>query len=241
MSQKLRRLLIGTVFFPALLSAGCAVRRAKPALPSNPRTASGRDFLVRIVNDSAAAQAVAHACWGKNVPQELRSLCTEMITVRGLEGELATRYLRLWFGIEAPAADQSPVPPLVISENGPKFALAFLELMIQRDKDEIADVEACMAKAIRPELTAFCQMLQRARTVEIRLMQNQLCRLREDCRLHGDRDEAAPRPQLQASKHLCWFTAPFRTAVSSPERCLAFAQGQAFHFSLSCTLTGMNF
>lgn len=189
MSQKLRRLLIGTVFFPALLSAGCAVRRAKPALPSNPRTASGRDFLVRIVNDSAAAQAVAHACWGKNVPQELRSLCTEMITVRGLEGEIATRYLRLWFGTEAPAADQSPVPPLVISENGPKFALAFLELMIQRDKDEIADVEACMAQAIRPELTAFCQMLQRARTVEIRLLQNQLCRLREDCRLHGDRDE----------------------------------------------------
>jgi hypothetical protein len=120
-----------------------------------------------------------------------------MIAVRGLEGQIAMRYLRVWFGTEALAADQFPVPALVISENGPKFALAFLELMMQRDRDEIADVEACMAEATRPELVAFCQMLQRARTVEIRLLQNQLCLLREDCPLHGDRDGAPSQPPSQ--------------------------------------------
>ena len=194
MSKTSRRLLTWTVFFPVFLSAGCGVHRARPALPNNPRTVSDRGFLVRTINYSATAQAVAHVCWSKNVPQEVRSLCTEMITIRGLEEEIATRYLRLWFGTEATVADQSQLPSLVISENGPKFALAFLELMIQRDKNEIADVETCMAEVTRPELTAFCQMLQRARTVEIRLMQNQLCLLREDCPLHGYRDDAPPQP-----------------------------------------------
>jgi hypothetical protein len=123
-----------------------------------------------------------------------------MITVRGLEGEIATRYLHLWFGREVPLADLAPVPSSVISENGPKFALAFVKLVMQRDKDEIADLEACIAEASRPELTAFCQMLQRARTVEMRLMRNQLCLLREDCRLPGDQDDAKPPPQFQRPK-----------------------------------------
>lgn len=200
MSKKLHRLLIGTLLFPVFLAAGCAIHHARPALPGNPRTASDREFLVRIVDDSAAAQEVAHVCWGKNVPRELRSLCTEMITVRGLEGDIAARYLHLWFGTGAPVTDQSPLPASVISENGPKFALAFLELMMHRDTDEIADVEACIAKAGRPELTAFCQMLQRARSVERRLMQNQLCLLRENCGSPGGRDEAPPPSQLQRPK-----------------------------------------
>jgi hypothetical protein len=123
-----------------------------------------------------------------------------MISVRGLEGEIATRYLRLWFGTEAPLPDQAPVPSSVTSQNGPKFASAFVELVLQRDKDEIADLAACIAKAGRSELTAFCQLLQRARTVEIRLMRNQLCLLREDCRLPGDQEDAKPQPQFQRPK-----------------------------------------
>jgi hypothetical protein len=40
-----------------------------------------------------------------------------------------------------------------------------------------------MVKASRPVLSASCQLLQRARTVGIRLIQNQLYTLREDFRL----------------------------------------------------------
>jgi hypothetical protein len=83
---------------------------------------------------------------------------------------------------------------------------------MQRDKDEVADLEACIAEASRPELIAFCQMLQRARKVELSLMRNQLCLLREDCRLPGSQDEAAasiPKAKRRAGP-------PFGMALCPP-------------------------
>lgn len=138
-----------------------------------------RDFLSWKIEDAARALAKLHVCAQKHVPQELASLCKDAADERNTETEIAARYLDFLYGEKSPSvrADSKSLSSL----EGAKFETRFLKQMIQQDHDGVARARTCLAKSGRPEIQNFCHLVERSRSPEIMLLENQLCML-HNCR-----------------------------------------------------------
>lgn len=131
------------------------------------------------IEDATAGLAKLHPCVEKPVSKELATLCNDAVHERETEIEVAT-YSLLLFGEKAPATHQ--VPGSRSSLVAAKFESRFLTQMIRQDGEGLKRARSCLAKATQSDILNFCHLVERSRSLEIQLLQNQLCQLRKNCR-----------------------------------------------------------
>jgi uncharacterized protein (DUF305 family) len=163
----------------ALLSPECHAQRSKPDAPVGSGLDVERAFLLWKVEDATAGLAKLHPCIEKHVRPELATLCNEAVHERETEIEIAT-YSLVLYGEKSPAARQAPGPQS--SLEGAKFESRFLKQMIRQDDEGLKRVRSCLAKASQSDILNFCHLVERSRSLEIQLLQNQLCQLQKNCR-----------------------------------------------------------
>lgn len=137
-----------------------------------------RAFLLWKIRDAAATQMMLGVCVEKKASPELASICNDAARERKLETEIASGYLSLFYGENAPSehgvpgslADRSQIP------------IKFLKQMIRQDRQGLKRAQGCLKRASRSEIRNFCHLVERSRSLEIQLLENQLCQLETNCR-----------------------------------------------------------
>lgn len=175
------RPLVSVLLISVFLWSGCRANRPKLTVPPATGTHREHDFLLWKIEDAGAARAKVQMCIEKHVNSDLAALCEQALHVRELESEIATRYLSLLYGERAPAAAHQHSRPLASLE-GSKFESRFLKQMIKQDGEGLERARSCLTEATHPEILNFCHLVERSRSVEIQLLENQLCQLQKNCR-----------------------------------------------------------
>lgn len=194
--------LVRAFSFPlalVLLFATCSAHRVDSPPPFDPDSQSDHNFLMLMLGASARAQAMAQSCAGKHIRSDLETLCRQIISVRQHEARILTPWLSSWFGTSAPIQGQPAPPPGLLSADGQQFERAFLKRMMRQDREELRTDTACTSKATHDELIKFCELLARARTVELRLMRTQLCLWYSDCESRQEQDRGPLPPRSHVS------------------------------------------
>lgn len=120
-------------------------------------------------------------CAEKHVKPELAAMCEQAVHVRELESEIAIRYLSLLHGEKAPAAVHlAPRAPASLEE--PKFESRFLKQMMKEDTDGLQRARRCLTEAKHSEILNFCHLVGRSRSLDLQLLENQLCESQKNCR-----------------------------------------------------------
>ncbi len=174
------RALSWVLLVSALLWSGCHANRPKLTLPAGTRTDPERDFLLWKIEDATTARAKVQVCAEKHVKPALASMCEQAIHVRELESEIAARYLSLLYGEKIPAAAHQ-VPRPLASLKGSKFESVFLKQMIRDDDEGLQRARRCLTEAKHSEILNFCHLVERSRSLELQLLESQLCESQKDC------------------------------------------------------------
>ena len=141
-----------------------------------------RSFLLWKMNDAAAARTKLEVCVEKHVTPEVTKLCDEAFRERELETEIAEGYWFEFYGEKPPAVRQPPTS--LTSQDGAKFESKFLKQMLRQDREGLERTQKCLADAGRSEIQNFCHLVERSRSPEILLLEDQLCQLEtRKCRL----------------------------------------------------------
>lgn len=177
-TRRLRLVCISLTLGVLLLSGRAHPQTHSPASGSDIE----RTFLLWKMNDAAAARAKFQVCAEKRLTAELTKLCDEAIREREVETEIAEGYWSMFYGEKPPAAHQ-PRDSLT-PQDGAKFESKFLKQMIGQDREGLARTRKCLAEVSRSEIQNFCHLVERSRSPEILLLQNELCQLeKKNCRL----------------------------------------------------------
>lgn len=163
----------------ALWSAECRAQRPTPDAPADSRLDVERAFLLWKIEDATAGLAKLHPCVEKHVRPEVSTLCNDAFHERESEVEIAT-YSLLLLREKAPATHQAPGSQS--SLEGAKFESRFLKQMIRQDRDGLKRARSCLAKASQSDVLNFCHLVERSRSLEIQLLENQRCQLQKNCR-----------------------------------------------------------
>ena len=143
-------------------------------------------FLKGMIDHHLAAVEVGKLCPTRASHDELKSMCADMSTTQQAEVDTMRQWLRDWYGVSYRGRPATmPEAKSLKTLSGPRFEVAFMEMMVKHHATAVGMAKTCEGKATHEVLKERCREMRSAQSTEIDQMNGWLCQWYQKCHAAG--------------------------------------------------------